>query len=74
MVNWKKKSHYQCGYALVHHHLLMYDHTRPTWKKFGNCDLHVLKLSVSATITPGGLPHHVINSWGISPINLVIIS
>ncbi len=30
----KNESYHQCCYALVHHHLLIYDHIGPVWKLF----------------------------------------
>ncbi len=31
----KKESHYQCFYALIHHHIFIYNHTGgPAWKLF----------------------------------------
>ncbi len=32
--SYEYRSHYQCCFALVHHHHLIYDHTGPAWKLF----------------------------------------
>ena len=50
---FKNECYYQCWYALVHHHLLIYDHTGPVLKSCGfrSCDFRTRDFQTSGHVT-----------------------